>query len=616
MKRIIALILVLMLVFSGCSVKTKNDVQGTSSSTGRDNSGQMSQPETPSVSPEVVILANAGYGDEAYANVVRDQLAKAGFSPKINMQPDYASFRSMIDAGNFDLAITYWNTVTGSPDYAVRSVWHSEGPLNLYHINDPELDELIELGATQTPDEYMETYEKFEKRLVEEKAYVIPMYVSIKTLALNKTIMKPESVRISKSRSMVWEELDFVDESKRDTEPFVMSQTASDLTPLDPVRSDDGSTFMLNTNCYIRLVNLTDTDEITTDSTLSHNYVIAENGQDFYFLLRDDVNFAKVENFAAVDSGERVGAEDVVYSLERMRNKDVVPDHKNFNNFVNMDTFDIAVDVESLKGVTAKNGKNVLEALEENAPAPITSLTDDKAKADNKNGVYQVVHMTTKFPFPQILNVLAHSSGGIVSKNQIESMNGNFDPATYDIKNDVLYGDQSTYLEGDTYNNSLVCSGPYIAIKKNDYEVIFEKNPGYMPDDKYAPKVKNIRMKFIKDTENAFSALRAGEIYVLYSIPTSKIDLIKSDPNMEFKEIPGNAYNYLAFNFQGKFADENLRKAALYAVNQEEISAVFNNRLIPTYSSITPVLNTGNVLKADPAKSAEYLKKYAESLNQ
>ena len=47
--------------------------------------------------PKVVILANAGWGDDAYANVIRDQLEKAGFAPSISLQPDYASWRSQVD---------------------------------------------------------------------------------------------------------------------------------------------------------------------------------------------------------------------------------------------------------------------------------------------------------------------------------------------------------------------------------------------------------------------------------------------------------------------------------------------------------------------------------------
>jgi peptide/nickel transport system substrate-binding protein len=158
-----------------------------------------------------------------------------------------------------------------------------------------------------------------------------------------------------------------------------------------------------------------------------------------------------------------------------------------------------------------------------------------------------------------------------------------------------------------------MASGPYVAISKNQLEITYEKNPGYMPtEEKYAPAIKTIDMKFIKDSETAFSALRAGEIYLLYTIPTAKIDIVKDDPALEFKEIPGNAYNYLAFNFNGKFGDINLRKAAQYAIDQEQISAVFDNRLIPTFSALTPVLDTGKALKADPEKVKQYLSEWSK----
>ncbi|MDR1766450.1 MAG: ABC transporter substrate-binding protein [Lachnospiraceae bacterium] len=573
--------------------------------------------KAPVAAPKVAVLTNVSYGDEAWADVIVDQLNKAGFEAEKSLQPDTASWRQQVEAKNFDLAITYWNTVTGSPDYALRSVWHSEGPLNLYGINDPHVDELIELAASQTPEEYEKTYDELDEYIVEEMAYVIPIYNSRKTLAANQEIMKPETVRLSKSRSMCWEELRFQDESKNDTDPFIMSQSSRPITPVDPVRSDDGSTFMLNTNLYIRMVNLTDDDQITTDSTLSREYAIGESGSDFYFLLRDDVFFAAVKDGHAVNTGERVGAEDAVYSMDRMMNKDSVPDHKNFSNFTAMDKNEIVTDVESLKGIASKEaGKSVYDVLNAKSLTPIQSLTDDKTKVDPSAGTYQVVHMTTKYAFPQILNVLAHSSGGIVNKAVIEEVNKSFieDPSSFDAANDTLYGAPASYTDGSTYNNNLVVSGPYIPIRMTDTEVTYEANPGYMPtEEKFAPKIKNFKMLLnLANTDAQLNALRDNQIYVMYTIPTAQIENIKNDGRFVFKEVPSNAYNYLAFNFSGKFADIDLRKAALYAIDQEQISAVFNNRLIPTYGPATPVMGAKKALKVDLAKSAEYLQAWKD----
>ena len=70
---------------------------------------------------------------------------------------------------------------------------------------------------------------------------------------------------------------------------------------------------------YVRLVNLTDTDEVVSDGSLSYNHVMAEGNQEYYFILRDDINFAAVKDGAAVDTGELVSAEDVVFSLNRAK---------------------------------------------------------------------------------------------------------------------------------------------------------------------------------------------------------------------------------------------------------------------------------------------------------
>lgn len=568
--------------------------------------------------PEVVILVNAGDGDEPYANVVRDQLAKAGFDPKISLQPDYASWRAQVDARNFDIAVAYWVTTTGAPDYAVRPVFHSDGDFNLYGIKDPKLDEMIEKASTQTADVYMDTYSEIEKYMVEEMAYTLPIYVSMKTLTYNSDLLEDAGMHVSKSRSMIWETVRYKDPANNDTLPYTISQVYYDLTPMDPVRSDDSSTFTPISNSYIRLINLTDRDELTTAGTLTRAYGVAENGCDFYFLLRDDVNFSKVENKHAVDTGELVSAEDVVYSIERMMNKDCVPDHKNYASFEAVDSAEIVTDLEALKGIVTGDGKTMLEVLQAGAPTGIAALTADTAAVDNAAGTYQVVRMSTKYAYPQILNSFAHSSGGIVSKKQIEAINAAYlaDPAAYDVKTDVLYGEQSWFTEGNGYNNTMVCSGPYIPIVKTDYGVVFEANPHYMPtEEEFTPMIKTVDVKFIKDSENALSALRAGELHALYNIPTSKIEVVKAEPSLSMKEIDSNAYNYCAFNFTGKFADVNLRKAAQYAVDQEQLSAVFNNRLIPTYSPLTPVLGTGMALKADPAKSAEYMELWRAGQN-
>ena len=60
-------------------------------------------------------------------------------------------------------------------------------------------------------------------------------------------------------------------------------------------------------------------------------------------------------------------------------------------------------------------------------------------------------------------------------------------------------------------------------------------------------------------------------------------------------------------------ANEDLRKAVFYAINQEEFVAYHNEMVMPLYSTFSTLIDTGNKQKQDLEKSAEYLKKYQES---
>ena len=97
--------------------------------------------------------------------------------------------------------------------------------------------------------------------------------------------------------------IEFNDTSKNATEPLILHQTINSLTSLDPIKGNDGSINTLNTNMYVRLVNLTDTDEVVSDGSLSYNHVMAEGNQEYYFILRDDIHFAAVKDGSAVDTG-------------------------------------------------------------------------------------------------------------------------------------------------------------------------------------------------------------------------------------------------------------------------------------------------------------------------
>jgi len=599
-KKLIPLLFAFVLVLAGC-VQTKSDQKASDSKSGG-NSGEQA---------EIEVLGMAS--SEEDMNIVRDQLTKNGFKVKLNIQPDYGSFKAQQDAGNFDVAVSSWTTVTGNPDYAVRSLFISGGDYSIQ--SDPEIDDLINKASTQTQEEYVNTYKEFEQKLVFDNAYIAPLYSSLKTQAVNKDILNPETVRLSKSRSLAWETIDFNDAAKRDSDPLILSQTMPTFTSLDPIKGNDGSINMVNTNMYVRLINLTDDDKITADGSLSRNYSIGEGNEEYYFLLRDDINFAKITDKKAVDTGERVGADDVIFSLNRAKDKNSVPDHRTYSLHEHIKDAEVVTDLAALDQIKQSGSDETVKAsLEKGLDTKITELVADKTQANNGEGKYQVVKVTTTEPFPQVLNYLAHQSAGIVSKKQVESIN-TYDVASFDVNKDIPYGDQNTVTEGDKYNNTLYASGPYILSYKNDYEAIFYKNPGYMKGTENEAKISTVKLRFIKDMDSSISALRNGEIYVLYGVPANKQDLIESDSKLTLQSIQSNAVTYLLFNTSNREVAKSadLRKAVLYSINQDEILSYYHDKAFKAVSTVSPLVDTGNELKADPEKAKEFLNKYLES---
>jgi len=605
----LALLLSFILVLSGCSLTTKSDTAQVSTEPTASATGAASaSPAAPTGPIEIEVLGMSS--GESDLNIVRDQLNKNGFTVKLNIQPDYASFKAQQDAGNFDVALSSWTTVTGNPDYAVRSLFITGGDYSIQ--SDPEIDELINKAAAQTSAEYVQTYKDLEQRLVFDKAYIAPLYNSLKSQAVNKEVLIADSVRLSKSRALAWEDIDFKDSAKRASEPLILSQPASNLTSLDPIKGNDGSINQLNTNMYVRLVNLTDDDQITSEGSLSRNFSIAEGNVDYYFVLRDDINFAKIDNRKAIDTGERVGGDDVVFSLLRAKDKNSVPDHRTYSLHEHIQNVEIVTDLNALGSVNqAGGGGSVKDTLEKGLPAPISELVADKTQADNKQGKYQVVKLTATEPFPQVLNYLAHQSAGIVSKKQVESIN-TYEVASFDVNKDIPYGDQNTVTEGDKYNNTLYASGPYILSYKNDYEGVFLKNPAYQKGTDNEALINQVNVRFIADADSTLSALRSGEIYVYYGVPENKYEVVQGDSQLQLKSIPSNGVSYLLFNTKDREVakSEDLRKAVLYSINQDDILAFYKNNKIKAVSTVSPLVATGNVLTADPAKVKDFLASY------
>ncbi len=604
-RRIITLLMLsIAIMLSGCNVKTKGEVDENKPENGGTNVTDNSK-----VTIELLGMSSG----EDDMNIIRDQLVRNGFDVKLSMQPDYGSFKAQQDAGNYDIALTAWTTVTGNPDYAVRSLFKTGGDYSI--LSDSEIDALIDKAGSETPELYKETYKELEEKLVFEHAYIAPLYISRKAQGINKEVLNVDSVRISKSRSLPWEEVDFKDTANREKRDLVLQSAIPVLTSLDPIKGNDGSINIINTNMYVRLVNLTDDDQVTSKGSLSLNHVIADGNSEYYFILRDDINFAKVDNKQAVDSGERVGADDVIFSLNRAKDKNSVPDHRTFTLHEHIKDVEFITDLAELESKNVSGGgETVKAALEKGLPSSIGELVADKTQSSNKDGKYQVVKVTTTEPFPQVLNYLAHQSAGIVSKKQVESIN-TYEVDKFDVNKDIPYGDQNTVTEGKDYNNTLYTSGPYILSHKNDYEGMFYKNPAYMKGTEHEPRISSVKMRFIKDADSSLSALRSGEIDLFYGILENKYDVVENDSKLHLQSIPSNAVSYLQFNTKNREVSNSvdLRKAVLYSIDQDAYISFYGGNKVKAMTTLSSMIDTGLELKADPAKVKEHLAAYKAS---
>src|SRR5690606_20734512 len=120
-------------------------------------------------------------------------------------------------------------------------------------------------------------------------------------------------------------------------------------------------------------------------------------------------------------------------------------------------------------------------------------------------------------------------------------------------------------------------SGPYILVKKNDYEADFVKNPAYRPGTDFEPLISNVVVRFIADADSSLSSLRNGEIHLFNGVPETKYDLVENDEKLFLQKNESNAVSYLLFNTANRevATSDDLRKAVLYSINQDEFLSYY-----------------------------------------
>lgn len=536
-------------------------------------------------------------------NIVKDQLENAGFNVKMNIQPDYGSYRTQRQAGNYDIQIDDWMTVFGDPNYAMTALFSSTGSNSL--LKDKHVDQLLNKASTQNEADVKQTYKQIEDEVVFDKGYMAPLYGSKKNLVYDNKVLDKNSVGLPNSRALIWQQFDYNNSRERDTRPLVMTQQDGEIPTLDPIRSIAPSVYSINMNMYTRLLLLDENDHLTTKGSLSRDYAVNKDNKAFYFLLRDDDYFTKVVNGQARNTGERVSAEDVKFSLDRARDKKSVPNNNTYNMHKHINDIKILKDedIDQLRKEKDKDDKSIYDKLIK--AYNVKSLTTDGQKVNNKDGIYQIVKITTDQSMPREVNYLTHSSAGILSKKFVNQVNQEYPKG---------YGDSSTIPANSDGKNALYASGAYIMTQKNAYQATFQRNPGFNETEKgsYGPaKIKNITLKFNGDPNNALSELRNHSIDMLADVNQKHFDLIKSDKNLSIIRKNGRKSVFLMLNIKkGIFKTHpNLRQAVVNAIDQDQFIKFYRGDKFKIASPITPLVDTGNEQRQD-------LEKVEKAINQ
>jgi peptide/nickel transport system substrate-binding protein len=135
-----------------------------------------------------------------------------------------------------------------------------------------------------------------------------------------------------------------------------------------------------------------------------------------------------------------------------------------------------------------------------------------------------------------------------------------------------------------TQIQEVVGSGPFI-FKKDEWRpgerVVYVKNPDYKPRAEPASwlaggkvvKVDRVEWVWIPDSQTAVSALLAGEIDYLESVPHDLMPLVKVDVRAKlFTSNPlGLQYDFRWNSLQPPFNNPKVRRAAMYALDQKQV---------------------------------------------
>lgn len=173
------------------------------------------------------------------------------------------------------------------------------------------------------------------------------------------------------------------------------------------------------------------------------------------------------------------------------------------------------------------------------------------------------VQFKTKNPIATFYNVLTRNNGMIVSQKAVEEA-------------------------GENVDRTCVGTGPYMFVDWQAGVQITMKSF----DDYWGEKAKipNVVYRFVDDANSRVVMLEAGEADMIYSVPTTGVDVLAGNNNVQVVEQASNSVRWFFMNTNVEPTNDiNVRKAIAYALDTETLTyAVFGDHAVAATSFLAP----------------------------
>jgi peptide/nickel transport system substrate-binding protein len=138
--------------------------------------------------------------------------------------------------------------------------------------------------------------------------------------------------------------------------------------------------------------------------------------------------------------------------------------------------------------------------------------------------------------------------------------------------------------------------GPYKFVKHvQDEQLVLEANPDYWGGK---PSIQQVIFKPIPEFATRLSALLAGEVDIIQSVPTHAVDQVNNSGKATVKVVPSSRINYVALNNlkpNSPFKDVRIRQAMNYGVDVDSmikfVLSGYATRMAGALAEINPETN-------------------------